>query len=343
MTSESDEIDMIMSEMESETKEVQVPIPKPRQFHQEPDVVDAKFSGTYSNLFGRTQKVENDKKAGNIKKAGKMYPSQMTDDLYYDFSNANRGIAIIFNHEKIKGETNRQGTKKDGDDLKAVLKGLKFDVRDYMDLNLNEIIDILYNVSLEDHSNNDCLLVTVMTHGREDGKILAADNDYYVQELWENFIGDNCESLIGKPKLFFIQACRGSMVDPGVLLKPKKFPLHLVSDAVDAPSTEPIFVIPKLADLLVMYSTAEGHYAFRNLGDGSWFIQALCEELKTNPQEDLLRILTGVNRRVAFAKQSNVLKNERLDAAKQMPNIVSMLTKTMYFTPKTMKFKLENA
>ncbi|CAO1419814.1 unnamed protein product [Diamesa tonsa] len=297
MTSESDEIDMIMSEMESETKEVQVPIPKPRQVHQEPDVVDAKFSGTYSNLVlkivGRTQKVVNDKKAGN------MYPSQMTDDLYYDFSNANRGIALIFNHEKFKGKDNRKGTKKDGDDLKAVLKGLQFDVRDYMDLNLNEIINILYKVSLEDHSNNDCLLVTVMSHGMEDGRILAADNEYNVQELWENFIGNNCESLIGKPKLFFIQACRGSMVDP-----------------------DPIFVIPNLADLLVMYSTAEDHYSFRNTTQGSWFIQALCEELKTNPNKDLMWILTGVNRRVAFAKQ------------KQMPIIVSMLTKTLCFTPK---------
>ena len=285
----------------------------------------------------------------------------MTDELYYDFSNANRGIALIFNHEKFKDRDNRKGTKKDGDDLKAVLEGLQFDVRDYMDLNLNEIIEILFkgetleifqfifinllliSVSREDHSNNDCLLVTVMSHGMEEGTILAADREYNVQELWENFIGDNCKSLIGKPKLFFIQACRGSMVDPGVLLKPKQFALQLISDDVDAHSTEPIFVIPKLADLLVMYSTAEGHYAFRNPGDGSWFIQALCEELKTNPQDDILRILTGVNRRVAFAKQSHVPGNDRWDAAKQMPNIVSMLTKTMYFTKKTMKLNLENA
>ena len=182
-----------------------------------------------------------------------------------------------------------------------------------------------------------------MSHGKENGQILSADNNYSVQELWENFIGDNCESLIGKPKLFFIQACRGAMVDPGVLMKPKQFRLQMISDVVDGHLGEPVFVIPKLADLLVMYSTAEGHYAFRNPADGSWFIQALCEELKTNPQDDLLRILTGVNRRVAFAKQSNVPGNARWDASKQMPNIVSMLTKTMYFTKKTMKPKLENA
>lgn len=44
-----------------------------------------------------------------------------------------------------------------------------------------------------------------MTHGERKGKIHAADREYDVQELWENFVGEECESLIGKPKLFFIQ------------------------------------------------------------------------------------------------------------------------------------------
>ena len=193
-------------------------------------------------------------------------------------------------------------------------------------------------VSQRDHSDNDCLFVCKMTHGKQDGKVFAADGEFMVQDLWENFVGNKCQSLIGKPKLFFIQACRGSMTDPGILYKPKPKIRMSHSDAVDAKSMkEPdYFVIPALADLLVMYSTAEGYYSFRNPENGSWFIQALCDELRENSQEDLFLILTGVNRRVAFAKQSNVPHNDYFDAMKQMPNIVSMLTKTMYFKRKTM-------
>ena len=44
-----------------------------------------------------------------------------------------------------KNLPSRVGTKKDGDDLKAVLKGLKFNVRYYVDLKLNDIQNILYN------------------------------------------------------------------------------------------------------------------------------------------------------------------------------------------------------
>src|SRR5690349_382479 len=125
-----------------------------------------------------------------------------------------------------------------------------------------------------------------MSHGDEDGKIFAADGLFTVQELWSPFVGNNCSSLIGKPKLFFIQSCRGKMTDPGVLLKPRK-----MSDTVDAKRFQEYFAIPTLADLLVMYSTAEGYYSFRNPLDGSWFIQALCDELRENRNGDLLTIL----------------------------------------------------
>lgn len=74
----------------------------------------------------------------------------MTKELYYDISHANRGVALIFNHEKFDGndKEDRVGTKKDGDDLKAVLQGLQFDVRYYMDLKLEEIRKVLYQGKL---------------------------------------------------------------------------------------------------------------------------------------------------------------------------------------------------
>ena len=255
----------------------------------------------------------------------------------------NRGIALIFNHEVFTNQKNRTGTRKDGDDLKAVLQTLQFDVKDYMDLKLDDIKKVLDEgqtllinfqiyvdcfwilVSKYDHKNNDCLWVTVMSHGGENGEISAADKYYNVKELWENFLGENCKTLIGKPKLFFIQACRGDKINTGVSLE--------LNDEVDSKT---VHVIPQLADLLVMYSTAEGHYSFRNPNEGSWFIQALCKELKTNLQgiDDLIQTLTKVNRRVAFDKKSST-SNTKLNDGKQMPNIVSTLTKSTFFFNKS--------
>jgi hypothetical protein len=184
-----------------------------------------------------------------------------------------------------------------------------------------------------------------MTHGKKEGKIFSSDGDFMVNDLWEHFIGLNCETLIGKPKLFFIQACRGSMTDPGLVYKPKPRAraLSAPSDMVDSKMLRDgreSFVIPTLADLLVMYSTSEGFYSFRNPEEGSWFIQALCDELKESSHEEIMTILTGVNRRVAFGKQSHVPQNAEWDATKQMPIIQSMLTKGLYFLNKSQKAKM---
>lgn len=39
---------------------------------------------------------------------------------------------------------------------------------------------------------------------------------YTLDDIYEKLAGDRCPTLAGKPKLFFIQACRGAKCDPGV-------------------------------------------------------------------------------------------------------------------------------
>lgn len=78
-----------------------------------------------------------------------------------------------------------------------------------------------------------------------------------------------------------------------------------------------------------------GFYSWRNPDVGSWFIQALCKELELHGRSrDLLSLMTFVNRRVAIEYQSYVPKNEKFHAKKQIPSIVSMLTRLVYFPDK---------
>ena len=185
-------------------------------------------------------------------------------------------------------------------------------------------------VSKVDHSNNDCLLVAVMTHGKDGGQLLSADFKYFHrEELWKKFVGLNCESLVGKPKLFFIQACRGGIIDSGVSIKPR----NTIEE-----DDEPIngILIPNFADIMIMYSTSEGHRSLRSKKHGSWFIQSLCGGLKSNSQDDLMRILMRVSRKVAVDYEC-YLKDKKISSCelirrKQMPSIVSMLTKIVFFS-----------
>nr|CAD7572128.1 unnamed protein product [Timema californicum] len=83
---------------------------------------------------------------------------------------------------------------------------------------------------------------------------------------------------------------------------------------------------------MVAYSTVEGYYSWRNPISGSWFIQALCDELKTNgTKRDLLTLLTFVCRRVALDYQSVVPSDYDMDNKKQVPTITSTLTRLVFF------------
>lgn len=93
-----------------------------------------------------------------------------------------------------------------------------------------------------DHSDNDCLVVIVLSHGElvpyhdfntgdESTTILShdlmsyvhsMDTKYPLQLIWTYFTDENCPTLKNKPRLFLIQACQGSQTDPGMRLVSKR-------------------------------------------------------------------------------------------------------------------------
>jgi caspase-like apoptosis-related cysteine protease len=66
-------------------------------------------------------------------------------------------------------------------------------------------IVIIIAVAKADHKNEDCLVVVVLTHGREDNTLYASDRAYKADTLWSSFTADVCPELAGKPKIFIIQ------------------------------------------------------------------------------------------------------------------------------------------
>uniref|UniRef100_A0A3B4B5E5 Caspase-3 n=1 Tax=Periophthalmus magnuspinnatus TaxID=409849 RepID=A0A3B4B5E5_9GOBI len=172
-------------------------------------------------------------------------------------------------------------------------------------------------VSKEDHSCAASFVCVLLSHGDE-GVFFGTDGSVELKYLTSLFRGDRCRSLVGKPKLFFIQACRGTDLDAGI-----------ETDSADDETTR----IPVEADFLYAYSTAPGYYSWRNTMTGSWFMQSLCDMVtKYGKELELLHIMTRVNHKVAVEFES-ISNAPGFNAKKQIPCIVSMLTKEMYFTP----------
>lgn len=76
------------------------------------------------------------------------YPTAPLDrdtDLY-NFNYPNRGKAIIFNHREFIDSdryATRNGTMKDAECMETELKKLDFDVNTYIDLTLDEVLDVI--------------------------------------------------------------------------------------------------------------------------------------------------------------------------------------------------------
>ncbi|XP_046376833.1 caspase-3-like [Haliotis rufescens] len=251
----------------------------------------------------------------------------MASSHTYPMKYKQKSIAYIINNVIFDGNE-RKGSDVDEQKLIKTFTALSFDVKSVRNQTREQMVKLLEKVSRDIHKDSDCFVCVILSHGEED-KVHGTDGPVEVTKLLAPFRGDRCSALAGKPKLFFIQACRGTQYDDG-------------ADALgvkgDGPGGEDedmgvedelvTYRIPREADFLIAYSSVRGYRAWRHEGKGSWFIQTLCKVLEEHREKlDLLTMMTRVNHTVAFDFPSQ----GRAHKKKQIPCITSMLTKDLFF------------
>ncbi|XP_030644206.1 caspase-7 [Chanos chanos] len=252
-----------------------------------------------------------------------------TQDLFkwqYNCSHSKTyvGKCLIINNEEFNGqpEYRRKGTERDGERLLRTFKKLRFDVEVKKNLKKDEMIRVLQDVSKEKHKEMGCFVCVFLTHGAP-GALYGSDlQTVPVRTLTSMLTADRCPTLQNKPKLFIFQACRGLQYDSGI--------------ETDSEAESSDFVgtsdVPEM-DFLCCYSTAPGYYSWRNPGTGSVFINELCEMLEKYHDLEIIQILTRVSHQVATNFYSKT-QNPNSDAKRQMPTILSTLTRELYLTAK---------
>lgn len=251
----------------------------------------------------------------------------------YNMNHKRRGKALIINEENFsrelrqQGLSQRTGTKIDERKMRNRLEALGFQVESYTDFKVSQMKKFLSQMASEDHSDADCFVCVILSHG-EEGIVFGTDKAVEIKELTTYFKGDKCPGLVGKPKVFIIQACRGYQTDAGV-------PVNVVDATPMEEDDVPQFIrLPIEADFLFAYSTVPGFYSWRNGMNGSWFIQALSYMLENYGETmELQKLLTKVHRMVSqdFESESST---PGFYKKKQIPSMVSMLTKDLYFRKK---------
>ncbi|XP_054470961.1 caspase-8 isoform X2 [Anoplopoma fimbria] len=246
----------------------------------------------------------------------------------YPMTSAQRGICLIVNNydftKSMHFKKKREGTMLDEECLRKVFTWLGFEVEIKRDCEQKEMLSVLWELGRRNHSQMDCLVCCILSHGKE-GCVYGVDgHTVEIQEMKEPFNGLNCPSLAEKPKMFFIQACQGTEEQrPATICAdgPERSPV--CSDALIANDS-----IPSDADFLLGMATVPSFVSFRETTNGSWFIQSLCQNLvQLVPRScDLVSILTKVN-----ADVSQMTARFKYGARKQMPQPAFSVRKIVVF------------
>lgn len=259
------------------------------------------------------------------------------------------GHCLIINNVKFEPNadlSNRTGSDVDCDKLEKRFKSLNFIVLVKTNLKHKQIRHELSVLSKKDHSQFDCCVVVMLSHGTEvnhnrfPGAVHGVDGPAVPVQFITNYLnGQHCPSLQGKPKLFFIQACGGGEKDIGFEVSPDEvepcmggaddqtdaMPMSSSSDSLST-SDEPDAraTLPTPSDILVSYSTFPGFVSWRDPLLGSWYVEILDRILEESAGTyDLATMLMIVNNEVS--------QNSAKGLYKQMPGSFNFLRKQLYF------------
>ncbi|XP_054853963.1 caspase-7-like [Eublepharis macularius] len=235
----------------------------------------------------------------------------------------NRALLIVnYNFYRSPELRARPGAEKEAKRLFKALSACNYAVQLHYDLTAEEIQELYEKEGDADHG--DYFVSILSSHG-EEGAIFDCDGQpVQLTQIFHALSPQRCPKLAGKPKILFIQACRGKEIDPGVWIQTDSGELQTDSSEPQTDCFSHYLSIPE--DTAVMFSCSPGYASFINQWE-SMFLKALLELLEGKERElELARLMTWINWRVAFHFQAK----GKYSGGKEMPCFVTNMVKEVY-------------
>ncbi|XP_007668397.1 caspase-2 isoform X1 [Ornithorhynchus anatinus] len=258
--------------------------------------------------------------------------------LAYRLESRPRGLALVLSNMRFNGEKDlefRSGGDVDHNALITLFKHLDYSVEFLRDQTAQEMQEKLHNFAQSPrHRFTDSCVVALLSHGVEggiygvDGKLLQ------LQEVFRLFDNANCPSLQNKPKMFFIQACRGDETDRGVDQRDgKERAASPGCEESDAGKEEMLKVrLPTRSDMICGYACLKGTAAMRNTKRGSWYIEALTQVFAESARDmHVADMLVKVN--ALIKEREGYAPGTEFHRCKEMSEYCSTLCRHLYLFP----------
>ena len=227
----------------------------------------------------------------------------------YKMNTKPRGYCLIINMTQ-----DRPGCEKDANDLKRVFKKLHFKVKIYSDLKEASVIQLLQKVERADYSKLCCFMMFILAHGttmNNEHVFQTADRKLIrVSDVEEQI--RSVENLYDKPKLLFVEPCRGQMYNRGIVTR-DSLNDGLDDDDDDNGGTHASLQLVSPASAFLRYSATIKDYVSRRdePEGGTRFVQSIVE-IFGNEQYikncDLMDLLTKVTAHMKQKYQHQIIQ-----------------------------------
>lgn len=243
--------------------------------------------------------------------------------LRYEMNCRPHGVAVIFAIDEVMftpgveapQPPSSQVAAMDKTSLALTLHYLGYRVETYANLTAADISRKMRTVANRDHTQFDSFICCIVGCGTEEG-VYGCDGEIVpLQEIVATLKGNSCPTLVGKPKMFFLQLNQGDAVDEGVQIQTRS----LEPDAPEGTAT-----VHSEADFFFAHAAVAGYQACSD-DLGSYFIRTLTDVITERAQlSHLADILTEVSQRMAQ-------KAPKDGSPLQLPRVVSQLRKQVWF------------
>jgi hypothetical protein len=249
-------------------------------------------------------------------------------DRVYKIDYSRPGAVIIFNNKKFtdpEAYSLRYGSEQDVLSLCTLFRGLNYAVRPpYINQTEAEMREAIQMYATDNYTSYGCLIIFIMSHG-DKSKIISSDSheidlSEFITPLKRN------ASLKSKPKVFFIQACRGSNE---MSADNPSGTAQSSSNIVYSRYYDHENRLPKETDFLFSYSTLEDYVSYRD-EDGTWYIQMLCKAIQEEESKEISAILRYTHYLISKMVGKHRFPNGDAVEFKMTPTYEDRLTKLFY-------------
>ncbi|ESO89052.1 hypothetical protein LOTGIDRAFT_228989 [Lottia gigantea] len=283
-----------------------------------------------------------------------------SENSHHEYEHYNgKNLMIVIQNKDFHESRQRHGSTADVENLKKTFKRLGFIVKTFKNLS-GEKMDVKLRKARQkfNHKDASCFACVILSHGnqyetgdyeRKDSVLGVDEQAISIEYVMKIFNNDNCPDLMGKPRLFFIQACRGKGYDKGAeTLVPvedssnsnveqisselEETYIEATSGDYSPPVTTFTYPTPCYSDSMVMFASPPGYAAYARKG-GSIFVSCLCDEFQIyNRKHNFFQILSRVANQMALDfETSNVVEDTDYEKCKIVPCIHSCLTRDVKF------------